>query len=91
VPGRVSVPAILVLVLAIDCACDTTSVALHVASLTSTESASRCVLNMGGGQGTLKISNFLPLASVVDSRISTLRDEHSYCMVERNGRQGTAQ
>lgn len=51
-------------------------------SLTSTVSASRCVLNMGGGHGTLKISNFLPLASVVDSRISTLRDEHSYCMVD---------
>ena len=47
--------------------------------LTSTVSASWCVLNMGGGQGTLMTSSLRPLASVVDSRISTLREEHSYC------------
>jgi hypothetical protein len=34
---------------------------------------------MGGGQGTLITSSFLPRASVVDSKISTLRLEHSYC------------
>jgi hypothetical protein len=59
----------------------TSNMAFRVFSalLTLTVSASWCVLNMGGGQGTLITSSLRPCASVVDSRISTLREEHSYC------------
>jgi hypothetical protein len=61
----------------------------HNEGLTSTVSASWCVLNMGGGQGTLMTSSLRPWASVVDSRISTLREEHSYCSTQdTHGGQG---
>jgi hypothetical protein len=66
------------------------SLALPVLSLTSTVSASWCVLNMGGGQGTLTTSNLRPLASVVDSKISTLREEHSYCRAQEAGATATS-
>jgi hypothetical protein len=57
-----------------------------IPSLTSTVSASWRVLNMGGVQGTFTTSNLRPLASVVDSRISTLREEHSYCRRSESSR-----